>query len=473
MYSLNLILINVFLSLYLLFALQNYNYSFYRILFHYHLPSWHLYFFFFPLAVYELDKYYAQPQYFLLFCIFIYLPCVYFWNKKLSKRLVFTPRIKAYFYILSLILLFFIAFVLLKHLPFIGIEPLILALICSSIFEHFKMNYFYKQARKKLLSMSELKVVLITASFGKTSMKNFLFELLNESFRVYKTPRSVNTLAGITQDINDNLPPSTKIYIVEAGARQKGDIAKITKLVQPQFIIVGEIGKAHLEYFKSVENIRQTKLEALLSPRLKRAFLHSSTLCEGHDFYDTGLENVRSSLNGLDFDLFLGDKKEHFHAPLLGSFNAQNLCACLKLAYFLGVDIKTLQSIISKISPIKHRLELLCREPKLIIDDGFNGNLSGMSDSYAICKEYPNRRVVVTPGILEVDEEENIALAKEINKSFDFAILTSKANAQLIASNLSIEYFILKDKAKLDSTLAKLTHPKDLILFSNDAPSFL
>jgi len=92
---------------------------------------------------------------------------------------------------------------------------------------------------------------------------DMLFEILKDSFVCYKTPRSVNTMAGIIKDINENLSEQTQIYIAEAGARLKGDILEITKFLNPQIVIVGEIGAQHIEYFKTLDNIRATKLEAL------------------------------------------------------------------------------------------------------------------------------------------------------------------------------------------------------------------
>lgn len=82
-------------------------------------------------------------------------------------------------------------------------------------------------------------------------------------------------MLGIVADINTNLSQDTQIYIAEAGARLKGDIDEITRFLQPYISIVGEIGNAHLEYFKSVENIRSTKLEALNSKRLRKKLFYT------------------------------------------------------------------------------------------------------------------------------------------------------------------------------------------------------
>ena len=83
------------------------------------------------------------------------------------------------------------------------------------------------------------------------------------------------------------------------------------------------------------------------------------------------------------------------------------------------------------------------------------------------------RAILVTPGIIEGGEEDNIKLAKIINESFDLAIISAHINATLFEKELKINKIILKEKAELVQILAKHTKNGDLILFSNDAPSYL
>ncbi|KQI25588.1 Mur ligase family protein, partial [Campylobacter coli] len=336
--------------------------------------------------------------------------------------------------------------------------------------------YFKNKAKAKLQNNPQLKIILITASFGKTSIKNFLYELLKDDFKTYKTPRSVNTLLGIIADINTNLSDDTQIYIAEAGARVKGDIDVITRFLEPQICIVGEIGNAHLEYFKNIENTRKTKLEALNSKRLEKAFLHTSTQKSEDELillYDDKLQDIQASLQGLEFKINLENKTYEFKSQILGDFNAQNLCACILCANYLGVKIEKIQKQVLKINSVEHRLQIISKEPKFIIDDGFNGNYKGMSASYKLCKNYKGRKVLVSPGIVEVDKDENVKLAKIINECFDLAVITAQVNADIFKKELKIKTIILKEKADLVKVLAKETQQGDLILFSNDAPSFM
>lgn len=469
-YFINSLLFNFCIAFYLMSALQWYSYKLKRVFFHYHRPLWHLYFLVFPYFLFL-----AFPLYSLVYFVFIHIVILYFWNKTIDKKLIFTNKVKWFFVFVFVYNILFS--ILALHFSFLfNLLSLPFSLFSLKIYEFFTNLYYKKQAKAKIEANKELKIILISASFGKTSIKNFLYELLKDDFRTYKTPRSVNTFLGIVADINTNLSPNTQIYIAEAGARLKGDIEEITHFLEPQICIIGEIGNAHLEYFKSIENIRATKLEALNSKRLQKAFLHTSTQKKENEFinlYDDKISNIHSSLEGLEFKVLLDKEKYDFKSQILGSFNSQNLCVCILCADYLGVKREKIQDKISKIKSVEHRLQIISKEPKFIIDDGFNGNFKGMSASYELCKSYKGRKVLVSPGIVEVSQEENIKLAKIINECFDFAIITARVNAEIFKKELKIKTIILKDKSELVKILAKETQNGDLILFSNDAPSFM
>ncbi|GAB1464805.1 hypothetical protein MASR2M54_03050 [Aliarcobacter cryaerophilus] len=80
---------------------------------------------------------------------------------------------------------------------------------------------FKSRAKKRLLDNKDLKIVAITASYGKTSIKNFLYHVLKNHFKTYKTPRSVNTIVGLVLDVNRDLPKDTNIYSRSRGKSKR------------------------------------------------------------------------------------------------------------------------------------------------------------------------------------------------------------------------------------------------------------
>lgn len=469
-FNISNLLFATFLLFYMVTCFQWFSYRVERVVFHFTRPLWHVVF-----AILPLVLYYTTKEYFYIYFYFAYAPSLILWHKKLDKKLVFTARIKRFFVIFAfavsiLNLIYFFKF---DSFSKDIISPILSTFVLSHFFERFLSFRYQKMAKNKLDKFKNLKIVLITASYGKTSIKNFLFELLKDKFNCHKTPRSVNTLIGIIKDINENIKDDTQIYIAEAGARLVGDISEITKFLNPHIVVVGEIGQQHIEYFKSIENVRKTKLEALDSSRLEMAFLHSSTLKDSSqniEIYDLNLKEIVASLDGLEFVL---DEKP-YKTQLLGKFNATNLAACIKVAKFLDIKDTDIEKSLINLKNVEHRLVRLDAGGKVIIDDSFNGNFAGMSASYELVSTYKGRKVLVTPGIVESTNLQNEALSRIINEIFDLIIITSPLNAQALMKFLNqTQIVILKDKSKMQEALIEHTKSGDLVLFSNDAPSFM
>lgn len=463
------------LGWYLITNLQWYNYKLSRVIFKHHKWQWHLTFFISPIVLFFI----VPSPYFDIYFFVLYFVSFILWNRKLDRSLVLTSRVKRFLTILLITIFVQISLCLdddfcSKVTLFL---TLIVTLIISNIIEKILFLLFKSRAKKRLLENKDLKIVAITASYGKTSIKNFLHHVLKNHFKTYKTPRSVNTIVGLVLDVNRDLPKDTQIYIAEAGARVKGDIKTIANFLEPQIAVVGSVGEQHIEYFKTLENIKNTKKELLLSPRLQKAFVHSSANVvpsEKIEEFPNNLHIVKSNLDGLWFDMELNGKVEHFYAPILGSFNAINLAAVVLVATHLGMSVLEINEALTTLPQVEHRLQKIEANGKIIIDDSFNGNLEGMLEAINISSNYNGRKVIITPGLVESTDSANILLAKEIDKVFDFVIITGTLNANILKANINEDkVFVLKDKTMLETTLARTTKSGDLILFANDAPNFI
>ncbi|MDX4065985.1 UDP-N-acetylmuramoyl-tripeptide--D-alanyl-D-alanine ligase [Aliarcobacter skirrowii] len=456
------------LSWYLILNLQWYNYKLQRVVLNHHKKVWHLFYFIFPLLLWiVLKEIYFAP------ILILYLIALYFWAKKLDRSLVYTKRVQRFFIILTIILIFGYFFASKIYFLF----AIFLTILLSNLTEKLMFNFYKKIAKRRLNSIKDLKIVAITASYGKTSIKNFLYHILKNHFNTYKTPRSVNTIAGLVLDVNMDLPLNTQIYIAEAGARVKGDIKTIANFLEPQICVVGTIGEQHIEYFKNLENIQNTKKELLSSKRLEKAFVHKSANAKESlniDIFPKNLEILDSSLDGIRFSFEINDKKEEFFAPILGSFNAINLSAVILVANYLKIDIKSIKESLKTLPQVEHRLQKIEANGKVIIDDSFNGNFEGMMEAFNLCKTYSGRKVIITPGLVESTIEANKKIALKIDEVFDFVILTGSLNIEVLSQNIDKnKIFILKDKSQMQNILASSTKSGDLILFANDAPNFI
>jgi UDP-N-acetylmuramoyl-tripeptide--D-alanyl-D-alanine ligase len=468
------ILFVMMLGWYLITNLQWYSYKLERVVLKHHKPHWHILFFIVPFVAY-----YTTGKFFTIFFVFAYIPGLLLWYKRLDKKLVLTWRVKRFLILLFSLTLFQDILCTLKDACEVyGVFlPLALAYIGSTLIEKYLFMIYKREAKKKLASMSELKRICITGSYGKTSIKNFVAQILSHKYRVYATPRSVNTLGGIVADVNNNLTKDIEVYICEAGARERGDIYEITTFIEPEIVVVGKIGAAHIEYFKSLENIRATKLEIMHSPRLKKAFIHTSVTDEAHEkvtFFGDEIYNVRAGLDGTDFELHIDSEVLQLHTKILGAFQTINIAVAVRIAKEFGMSMQEIQKAVLELEPVPHRLELIKAGGKLILDDGYNGNIDGMLEGIRLCSLHQGSKVIVTPGLVESSDELNEKLVEAINDVFDLVIVTGSLNADLFKKKLCVKKsYFLADKTALTDLLAKETKAGDIILFANDAPNFI
>lgn len=468
------LLLVTFLGFYLITLLQWYDYKITRVLIRHHKRWWHVIYFAIPFFMYHMVS-----DYFWIFFYFAVVPSYIVWYKKLSKPVVFTWRVKRYFMILIGLTLFgdFLVHLSPATNTYPLFFPLALAVMGSVAIERFLFLAFKKEAIAKLERMRKMKVIAITGSYGKTSMKNFVVQLLSSKYRVYATPGNVNTLGGIIKDINQELPNDTEIYVVEAGARERGDIFAIAQLVQPHAVMIGKVGPQHIEYFKTLDNIILTKMELIHSDRLQKAFIHRSMTQEPHEkvsFFGENISNVTSHLDGMNFDLTIGEDKYSFHTKVLGSFQAINIEAAILMAKYFKIDMNNIVEKVAQLQPVPHRLEKIDTGTKVILDDSYNGNLEGMLEAIEIASEYKGRKVIVTPGLIESTEDANIELAQRINDVFDVVIITGTLNSKLLDGIIHKPFkLVLQDKSHMEKMLGSVTKDGDLILFANDAPSFI
>ena len=474
------------ISYYLMINLQWYNYSFYRVFTKHHKFLWHIFYFFAPTLLFIITGFYTSQIVFYGFSIlfyFLFFPYLLLWIINLDKKLQFTRRVKTFFGILFLFLLLHqITSIILKATfhSITFIIPVVLAFFISSWYEKILFNRYLALAKSKVNHLKDLKIIAVTGSFGKTSIKNFLEQILSVQYQVYATPRSVNTIKGIVSDVNENLQKNIQIYIAEAGARQKGDIKEIAQLLNPHYAIIGEIGAQHIEYFKTIENITQTKFELLESKRLQKAFIYQANPLPQDiqknkvTLYPDQLKDTEATLDKTSFSLKIDGVFYPFETNVLGTFNIANLSVAILMAHELKIPIPTIQKIISNIKPIPHRLQKSVARGKIILDDSFNGNLNGMLEAIRIASLYEGRKIIITPGLVESDLQSNIALAKAIDEVFDLAIITGDLNSKILSNHIkNPQKIILKNKSQLENILLTSTHKGDLLLFANDAPNFI
>jgi UDP-N-acetylmuramoyl-tripeptide--D-alanyl-D-alanine ligase len=363
--------------------------------------------------------------------------------------------------------------------------------------ETYIQNGFKKQARKKLASMPDLKVIAITGSYGKTSTKFMIRDLLKERFNVCSTPGSYNTPMGICKVINNDLQANHQILILEMGARYEGNIQELCDIAKPDISVVTNVGVAHLETFGSQEVIAKEKgtlvdrLEsgdvAVLNaddPRVSKMGRDRSEIERILVGLNTGsitASDISYNTSGMSFKVSLEDQTETFQTKLLGAHNAQNLLLAIGVAHHFGLRLKTMAIAARKIEPIEHRLELKQNGELTIIDDAFNSNPVGAKNAVEILGQFDSgKRIIITPGMVElgdIEEEENYKFGQAIgNANLDLVILVGEERVKPIQEGIrsvdsaSLNVRVVNSLFEANDLIKKVAQSGDVILYENDLP---
>lgn len=360
-------------------------------------------------------------------------------------------------------------------------------------------NHYINKARRKLRKKEykDLIKIGITGSYGKTSTKFILKTILEEKYKVLATPGSYNTTMGNVRIIREELKPEHQVFISEMGARKRYDIQEICQFVEPQIGIITSIGPQHLETFKKIENVAKTKGEllkgvtsdgAVFLPKdnshclelykndKHKKFLYS-TKKDGSDVY---AKDIKVTKDGSTFTVVYEKEEFTCQTKLLGEHNVQNIIGCVAIAKYLGLTAKEIQRGIAKIEPVEHRLQLIpSQNGTTVIDDAFNSNPVGSKMALDIIKQFEGRKIIITPGMVELGEEEyklNKEFGIQMAEAVDFAILVGRKRSEPIVEGLKSKKFngmnlyVVNNLDEATAQLAKLTKPGDVILFENDLP---
>jgi len=394
-----------------------------------------------------------------------------------KKKLVITARVKRL--IITTTILYFIPIVFLYIYSYIWLILVLCIMVYLNAFVVFIAKiintpiekcvylHFKTKAQRKLKSMSNLKIIGITGSYGKTSSKNILSDILNIKYNALPTPKNLNTFNGLIMTVNNHMDKFTDIFIAEMGAYVKGEIRRLCKLVKPKYGILTRIGTAHLETFGSQENIQKGKFELIeslpsdgfgilngddplqVSYKLKN---NVKIIWIGIDNKDVDVraENIKCSSKGTSFDVVVkNDKKKYsFETKLLGNHNVYNILAGIACGIEFGVDMESLQKAVAGVRPIEHRLEIKKLGNFTMIDDAYNSNPTGAANACKVLGMMPGIKIVVTPGMIELgpkEDEYNKTFGTQIADVADYVVLIGDKKTKPIKEGL-LEKKFDKDK---------------------------
>ncbi|MFK7845520.1 MAG: Mur ligase family protein [Rhodothermales bacterium] len=360
-------------------------------------------------------------------------------------------------------------------------------------------NGFKKQARSKLKERPDLITIGITGSYGKTSVKFILAEILRQRFNVLATPGSYNTPMGICIVVNNKLKTEHQVLVLEMGMRYRGDIKELCDIAKPALALVTDVGVAHLETMGSIENIAQEKGDILKYMRDDgEAILNidnpyvadMASRAPGkvwrvsitdHPDADIKARNIKYSPEGASFEV--EDEQGNtqlFKTKLLGRHNVSNILLGVAVGRQMGLRLRQIAHGVGRVEPVEHRLQLMKKGAITVIDDAFNSNPVGAHNAVEVLGAFESgRRVIVTPGMVELGDrqwEENRLLGAHMANHVDLAVLIGeKQTAPIVEGLRSGDFPEAKTKVfasffDAQNFLQGYLESGDVVLYENDLP---
>jgi UDP-N-acetylmuramoyl-tripeptide--D-alanyl-D-alanine ligase len=330
-------------------------------------------------------------------------------------------------------------------------------------------NFHRKQLKK-------ITVVGLTGSNGKTTTKELINTVLSQKFKTYSTQGNLNNHIGVPLTIL-SLKSSHEFAVVEMGANHQKEIELLCKIAEPDFGLITNVGKAHLEGFGGFEGVKKGKGELYdyIKKTAGKIFLNADNLflkemCSDYsniityganENYDYFGKIVRDNSSGEESKQFLKiswHKKNNFEenfiaSHLTGNYNFENILAAVCIGNYSGVEKHLVKKGIENYFPSNQRSQVVEKNSNTFILDYYNANPNSMEAALMnFEKNYEGRKVAIIGDMLELGNESEkehhniISLLKELN--FSTMILVGKSFGQF-HNALNGKFFDTSEEAAL------------------------
>ena len=247
-------------------------------------------------------------------------------------------------------------------------------------------NYHRKQLGTKIIG--------ITGTNGKTTTKELISAVLSQTYNILYTQGNLNNHIGVPLTLL-RLTKQHELAVIEMGASHPGDIKELVDIVEPDYGIITNVGKAHLEGFGSFEGVIKTKGELYDFLREKEdsiVFIHHENpylnkiakglnlIAYGKDdsLYVNGDMTSCSPLLAFRWRNGKNGKWHQVQTQLIGSYNLDNVLAAVTIGHFFHVDAEKIDLALEEYTPQNNRSQLKDTGKNKLIIDAYNANPTSM-----------------------------------------------------------------------------------------------
>ena len=274
-------------------------------------------------------------------------------------------------------------------------------------------NYHRKQFKGKVIG--------ITGTNGKTTTKELLAAVLSKKYKTLYTEGNLNNHIGVPLTLL-RLTGEEEFAVIEMGANHQGEISLLCRICEPDFGLITNVGKAHLEGFGSFEGVIKTKGELYDFIRTKKGKIfirHENRFLQeiatGIDkieygtapgLYVTGTLGNSDSFLSFDRETQSGSSQS-VQTKLVGEYNLENVLAAVAVGTFFGVETSLIDEAVSEYTPRNNRSQMKKTERNSLIIDAYNANPSSMAASLSNFAKMKTSgpKAVILGDMLELGEQ--------------------------------------------------------------------
>lgn len=352
-------------------------------------------------------------------------------------------------------------------------------------------------ATKKREAMKNLTVIGITGSYGKTSVKEYVYEVLKRKYNTLKTEEHINSEIGVAQTIINYLTKKHEVFVVEMGAYKRGEIKILADMAKPHIGIITGINEQHLSLFGGIKNTVKAKSELVYAlPKNGYAILNGDNyytqkvasklkikkaLYSVRNERDIYLINQKIVKGKTQFTVKYKNKELDFVTNLIGIHNIQNLLAAILVGFKLGLSHNEIKIAISKIKPLEKNLNIISKKKTNIIDNTYNLNPDSFTAAIELINLLPKgKNIIIMDDILELGDkgvEIHRNIAKKIAKHFDMIVYIGtlykkEVIATIKADNTNVK--VLSSQGKnLEKIFGNLDKSKNIFMMGRRGEKYL
>lgn len=347
------------------------------------------------------------------------------------------------------------------------------------------------------LSQVQPRVIAITGSYGKTSTKNHVRDLLAPVLSVVATPASWNNQAGLSRAVSEQLAPGTEVFVAEMGTYGPGEIAALVDWLPPEVAVFTAVGPVHLERMGTLERIVEAKAEIfagatvavvctdhpLLADLADRMAAGQVPTWAGGELWRVGSDPARGDLDVLavadDDEVVVRVRGEEVGRVPAGGGHPGNLACAVAAAVAVGAPTATLHRTLGALAPVDSRARVATSDRGVtVVDDTFNSNPEGAHAALVLLGRAVSagRRVVVTPGMVELGPEQdaaNRAFAAEVVRSGAELVVVGWTNRSALragAEEAGASLTSVPDRDAAREWVRATLEAGDGVLWENDLP---